>query len=425
MSDFKITLICLFLTTHFVACSGGSSGIPGSVRVGQIGGSLGGSHDQALMASDSPKWGDVAQSSGDYAWARVDGLRLTIQEVFGSTEEQRYLFGPIEKELEIGGDVGAISIQKDIVIPPGNYTEVGVSLANKVAIKAFCRTDDKCLYTTTSGIEQLDNCNEEDELPDDYDFYQYKFLNLSSEKYFLQSNKLTFSISEGDAPHLTLLIDPSYIVTCSEKENKLDAKGQDKGQGVMPPFLWDIEGSPPYDYFSKDSGNFGVGYIPLFTYFTKDPNEKLPVGETYAASGKKAEVIGDDGKEVADLSRALITTIAFDANGKIIAARSRNFDADHQTDLEQGWSGFTLNDDNTYSLLNGEHYAGEKGDYSDARWLQDREITGFKRTKDFLELFEVAVADGPECGKKLNDYNRECLGESITITTYWKRIMRY
>ncbi len=66
------------------------------------------------------------------------------------------------------------------------------------------------------------------------------------------------------------------------------------------------------------------------------------------------------GNENFDLLHSFITTIVFKNDGEIITARSRNFGMGG-VDPQQDWSGFEKNG-STYSMLNGEHYAGAKGD---------------------------------------------------------------
>ncbi len=413
------------LLAGLAACDGSkrksASGVAGKVHVGQLGTSA------TLSAlSATSKWEDVTKGTGHYSWAKVDGLKVQVLSIFGKSGDQTSSFTSFSapKTLELGGGVDTVTIQEDISVPVGTYTEVGLSFKNQISLKAFCRTDDKALYTTAAGVKECaapSSCNPGDALPSDYDYYAYDFM-LPGPHYegtLWEGNKLTFSIAEDDTPNLALLMDTSYIVSCADSDAAIDSSAE---SGKMAPFSWMITGGKKMsDYYKGSEGNFGVGYLPLFTYLSTDVNEALPVGETYAASGDETHVPA--GIAPVDLFNSMITTVAFDANDNIVAARSRNFDAAHGTSLEQGWSGYSTDGSNSYTMMNGEHWGGTAADFSEARWLQDRKIEGFARSSDYVTRQTINVVDGPDCGKNLGEKSQPCQTGGA-VTTYWKRIQR-
>lgn len=415
-----------FMGTGFLVllagCSGGdgggggsSSGVAGKARIGQIG-----STSVNLMAA--PKWGDVKASTGKYSWAKMEGMKIQLLSIAGNSSTGSNNFKTFEtpKTLELGGDTAVIKFEEDIAVPEGTYSDAGIRFKNDVQLKAFCRTANGCYYTTASGVKKVAtaSCGDAVDLPNDYGYYAVGKM-LPDPHYgneIMEYNKLTYSIAAGQTPYLNLLVDTSYTVTCADETAFIDDANE---AGKMPPFNWSMSTGNFSDYYKGQTGNFAFSYVPLFTYLSTTADEALPIGETYATSAQSADV--PDASETFDMVNSLITTIAFDANGEVIAARSRNLTHKDGTTLNQGWSGFKKTG-SAYEMMSGEHYAGSIGDYSDARWLQDRKITGFERSADFTSRQTINVTNGPDCGKNLNGHNLSCL--SSDIPSYWKRIKR-
>lgn len=398
------------------ACSGGggdtanSSRVAGGVRFGQIG-----SNVPTLFAAASPKWGDAKLSAGSYSWAKVDGLKLEVVSIHGvaNNENHSFIDYPEGKLLEVGGDSGAIKFTDDITVPTGDYSDIGIRFNNKFIVKAFCRTSDGGYYTTATGVKKCSvDCDADKNLPSDYDYYNPGKLlpDPYYENVIIETNKLNFSVVEGSTPNLTLLVDTSYAVSCAGTSATMDVDGE---ANKLPPFVWKMSTGKFSDYYKGTEGNFAIGYIPIFTYLSTSVDEAVPVGETYATSASSTDI--PDGNETFNFVTSLITTIAFNESGEMIAARSRANGHAHGTELNQGWSGLSKTD-NSYTMLNGEAYIEGQ------RWFQDRKIEGFVRSTDFTTRQTLQVVDGPDCGKKLNDRNQEC--RSSPISSYWKRISR-
>ena len=326
----------------------------------------------ALSLMATPKWGDIKQSSGNFSWAKVDGLKIQLVSIMGTRGAGQDSFRDFDppRSFELGGDTGVVKLNDSISVPA------------------------------------------------EYDYFTVGKMNPDPrfENEIMEFNKWNFSVSEGQTPYLNILVDTSYVVSCANIAAKLDVNEEPK----LPPFTWGLESGKMSDFYKGTDGNFRFSYIPLFTYLSTTADEVLPTGETYASTATANDMVAGD--ESFNMLTSLITTIAFDSNNEIIAARSRNFGMG-VAELQQGWSGF-VKSGSAYSMLNGEHYAGAKGDYSDARWLQDRKIEGFERRADFTSVQELFVIDGPDCGKELNDHNNTCLGDGVKKETYWKRIRR-
>lgn len=370
------------------------------------------------LSTEISKWEDVIQGSSSYSWAKVDGLKINLKNINGETADDGASFKSFDppKPLEIGGGVSHITMDEELSIPVGIYNRVGFEIQNKMSIKAFCRTSTKTLYTTTNGIKECTDSSSPctGDLPSDYDYYEYDFIHAGRSSTIWEGNALTFEITESSTPQLILLVDSSYIASCADSTADLD--GADSGK--LAPFSWSVESGQMSDYYQGTEGNFGVGYLPVFAYLNTNPDEELPVGETYAISGDEADVpdVGDP-----NLFNSLITTIAFDEAGDIIAARSRNFDGNHGTTLEQGWSGFQTPDiDGNYVMMNGEHWEGDLPHHRGARWLENRKVEDFKRI-DTRQT--ITINDGPDCGHPRGDRGIEC-NLNNDEQTFWKRIPR-
>lgn len=379
------------------------------------------------LTTTNPSWDEAIPSSNKYAFAKVDGIKLVVKDIWASEKNgNRRQFAVLNKVLELRNDTSSVNIEAALEVPVGSYKELGVSLENKVSIKAFCQVEGQKIYTTKNGVKlcdaTVDGCEDSDSLPSDYDYLENPFLVIRANEKpgepVGEGYKMDFEIKETDTPQFSLLVDTSYITTCALHSADID--NHTRADGILAPFSWTVEApKKKSDYYKGAVGYFGVAYIPIFTHVTNSKDAVLPTGETYVASSQSSHI--PNGVNDFNFLEALITTIAFDSNGEILAARSRNFDADHGTDLEQGWSGFEKKSDGTYVMLNGEHWMGAKPDYSEARWLQDRKIEGFKRD-DFKKTFSVQVTNGPECSKGLGEKNRECLNSPIQ--TYWKQVPR-
>lgn len=447
LTRIKISVSLLFLACGgLIGCGGGSnsgSKARGAAYLGSLKsssapvihgkGDFKNLHSMSVspLAMTNPSWSEAIPSDTMYAFAKVDGIKLVVQSIWANEKSGGHKqFATLNKVLELKNDVSSVNIEAALDVPVGSYKELGVSLENKISIKAFCKVRDesnnvKKIYTTKNGVKTCAgaSCGDSHPLPSDYDYMENSFLlirgNGQQNEAVYEGYKMNFEIGETDTPYFSLLVDTSYITACalhsgSAMDNHTNA------DGILPPFSWSVEAPKKRsDYYKGADGYFGVAYIPIFTHVTNDKDAELPTGETYVASLKSTDV--PNGVNDFNILDTLITTIAFDSNGEILAARSRNFDADHGTDLEQGWSGFEKMGDGSYVMLNGEHWMGAKPDYSEARWLQDRKIDGFQR-KGLNETFEVDVSNGHECGKGLGDKNRPCL--SSPIQTYWKQIPR-
>lgn len=375
------------------------------------------------LAMTNPTWSEAILSNKKYAFAKVDGIKLVVKDIWASQKGgNKTQFAVLNKVLELKADVSSVNIEAALDVSVGSYKELGVSLENKISIKGYCRVEGQKIYTTKNGVKSCVACNDSDPLPSDYDYFENPFLVLRTDERqgepVSEGYKMDFEIQENDTPQFSLLVDASYITTCALHSADMD--DHTRADGILAPFSWTVEApKKKSDYYKGAVGYFGVAYIPIFTHVTNDKDADLPTGETYVASSNSSDI--PNGTNDFNFLEALITTVAFDSNGEILAARSRNFDAAHGTELEQGWSGFEKKGDGTYVMLNGEHWMGAKSDYSEARWLQDRKIEGFKR-EDFQKTFNVQVSNGPECGLGLGDKNRECL--SSPIQTYWKQVPR-
>lgn len=413
-----ILVISFVLTGCFEAGKKKAKTVRGKAYVGALSSSSSSMNNYVSALSTPSKWGEAEESNGSYASAKIDGIKVKLLSVWGSSEGEDQQFSSLDKTLELTQNTTSIALEEIIEAPVGNYNQAGLKFENKVEIKAFCRTKDKCLYTTTYGVKEVTSCAPGDDLPLDYDYLKYDFLYVTMKDNTLSDGyQRNFTITENSTPNLFLLIDTYKIVSCWDGEDR-----ETPGRGA-PPISWWLDDTAAIDHPLRYKnvpdqvpGAFGVSYIPMIVYLSDDPQD-IPYAKSYLTTAQE--------NGVPELENSLLTTFALNQNEEIIALRSRNiFDGGATgTGLEQGWA-IGSNDGTSYILYNGEHNPLTR------TWRKTRMIENFS-------LFDgdktVTVENGPDC---LIGYDAEsihrCFGhyqtdedpdDDFRLTT-WKQVDR-
>lgn len=402
----------ILTTTLLVGCGGG---IPGELGVAPLASEA--TEARALRAAHH----GARPNPGAYAFAQLEGLRLEVHEVsFEDVLGDRHGIG-VSEVVELRPDDRQVPLQQPVLIPTGDFRAARLELDQSYEVKATCRTEDYLVYTTAAGVQRLD-CAEADctAPPADYDYTRYEFLYVTTAESAeatgddaIEETLDPFSIGLTGTPRVAVLVDLSYLVTC------YDGSGSNPGhRDALSPFGFHPKDAPDSSaFFPAGTPAFGLGYVPFMIWVSDDPNEALPVGETYVVADSPEGL--DD--PFADL---MVTTFAFRADDAPLAARARNFDR-ASVDLNQYMSGFAQEDDGRYVFFNGEYYWDED---TPGRYVQDRKVEGFTRQALGADPLETAFVDGPECGQTLmtehGNQSRPCLTESDPDRLWWRRIAR-
>ncbi len=400
------------------------SGVDATVKVGAIStaATVRGLHSGRSVPTDA------VQSSTEYAFAKVDGIKLqlnSLQTVNGTNNSNIVEWSPAKEVVIAPGSANTLDISESVSIPAGTYAGMKVRYKNSFQVKAFCRTANYFVYTTASGITRVAIGSTPGSMPTDYDYYAYPFAEITTvtsatagtDEAQAETNS-SYTITESSAPQISILFDPSYLVTCYDGNSTVG------GSNAIPPFNWTNNNSiPATSFFPDASPNFGMGYVPIFIWVSTTAGEAAPTAETYASHQNQSTLTAS----TLDYKSVAITSFAFKSDGTLLDARTRTNSSGASGDLQQFSSDFSKSGA-TFSFKNGEWTCD--ADYTNCRPIQDRTVTGFARTSDFTSASSSTLGDGPDCGLTITDPNhpewgnraRACLG--TTPTLYWRQLVR-
>lgn len=381
--------------------------------------------------------GDAIPSTSDFSYAVVDGIKIKLNRItFRQTNGEENGSDLGGQEVELGSGVSNVNLSTTVGIDPGSYNVVGLEMDESYQVKAFCRTDSRLVYTATDNTVKSIACSnalnatQADttcQLPDDYGYKSYEFLNVSTAEsptstsdQAQEETRMSFTVAEDVTANMAILVDTSLTVTCYDGEG---AGSVDEQAGTLDPFAWGTSNGDIDDYFPPGSPNFGIGYLPAFSWVGA-AGDNLPTAETYiAASGA-----GPLNADTLDFSALMVTTFIFDGNGVPQAARSRNFGAG--LDMNQMYMDFVDNGDGTFQFDNGEWYTKKLSDPSDPGGpFADRRITDWQRLGLNDAPVSTTLTDGPLCGSTDLFYEdqtqpraKACVAGNSNV--FWKRFRR-
>jgi len=405
------------------ACGGG--GAETMIKVGQINTTSANATAVRYGLTSDPS--SVAASGTDYAFAQVDGLKiqvLGVDLINGADISQAADWTDAPKEMEIGAGVtAAIAIEETVSLTPGSYTGARVNFMNSYSLKAYCRTNDKFVYTTASGIQTLTSVPTV--MPSDYGYFDYGFASVSVAESAASTTDTTqaetiyeFDVLDTGGSQLAVLVDPSYLVTCFDGDGSV-------GSGAMSPFSWgNNNGQSITSFFPNNTANFGLSYIPIFVWVSEDAEAELPTAETYFFGTSSSS---DAQGTTPDFSTIGIASVGVESDGGIFTLRARILSGG-SAGLYQMFDGITESATGVYNIGNGE-WMCEEG-YANCGVIQDRVIQGFKRTSSFATVEQGSLINGPDCGKtgtfpghpEWGNRYREC--QSSPADLFWRKVDR-
>lgn len=405
----------------FVGGCGG--GLTSTVKVGSLKSSTRRSAPSFRAFPD-----DAPQSNTAYSFAKVDGVKLNLtrlQVVTGTSEQDIVTWSPSKEVVVAPGGSNTIDITETASITAGSYTGLKLRYENSYKVKAYCRTANSLVYTSATGIKTA--ALSTSTIPADYDYYAYPFAAVTVATSATGGNPETmeetdspFTIAEGSTPQLSVLIDPSYLVTCFDGSTT-NASNPD----ALSPFMWgNNNGLTTADFFPDNVANFGIGYLPVFIWISTDSTEAPPTAEVYVSSTDNTKVA-----DPIDFLNTNITSFAFKADGTMLDARTRIGAGGSSGTLYQMTSGFTFSDPN-YTFYDGE-WQCDAG-YTNCGPIQDRQVVNFARTADMTSVVTATNQDGPDCGKtgtfpghpEWGNRYRACLGTGVTENLYFRQVPR-
>lgn len=416
-----VRLIAASLTALTVVSCG--SGVGVTLKVGSISTANGARSVQSGRSVPT----DAVQSTTEYGFAKVDGIKLSLnklQAITGSNESTIVEWSPAKEVTVAPGTNNTLAVTETASVTAGSYSGVKIRYANSYSVKAFCRTATKFVYTTATEVKTV--ALPVTTMPTDYDYFAYPFSEITTAT-SLTSNGETqsethgnFTVTDVSSLSLAVLFDPSYLVTCYDGTTTVGGGNTN----ALSPFVWsNNNGLATTDFFPDNKANFGMGYLPVFIWVSTDPSEALPTAETYASSTTAGNVTGS----TLDYRQLAITSFAFRADGSLLDARARISSGGSSGEVQQFFSDFS-NTGTTYSFKNGEWTCN--ADYSSCRPIQDRAMTGFTRTTDFTTTSSSTFGDATDCGSTITypshpewgNQARACLGTATTMT--WRQLVR-
>lgn len=369
--------------------------------------------DAAPSRIDTSETSLPSPSGSNGAIAAVDGFRITIRsiEVGDSNVDFTDEGGRV---LEIGNSYNG-SIEAEFELPSSDVSDYAIEIDNGYELKALAYTDSHTVYTTPSGIVRESGRLTRSELTE-YGYYEYEFLYVTTAEgandtsdTARESPQLAEPIEiAGDAETLDiqLLIDTYSLVSAWDGEDS---------RPDLDPFSWVNNNDVPMsDFFPDGQPNFGTSYIPMYLSIG-DPG--TTVGEVYVDNLDQSSVTTYDPGDGTVLNLQYMVTV-WQSTGAYVGSRVVGFG--DSGGLEQFNTEVTRQEDGSYWFYNGKWANGDA--------VQDRKITGFKRSSLGTPAYGAEYTNGPDAYDGTNaiidpDFgrrNREELASPTTI--YFKRV---
>lgn len=307
-------------------------------------------------------------------------------------------WGPSETlVLRSGGN--SIDVKVNIDAQTGKYKSSDFIFWNKWSLKAFCRTADAFVYTTSSGVKALSTMPAN--MPADYEELGFDYMKGyaftdSTSKHRESQPHMTFINSiydfniAAEATQVVLAVDPNFLITCydghlpSAPADMMELApfpgqqqyGQMSGEVVVP-----FDPSKPAMVFSTWS-------LPVFVNIVSGMSEKTSgfVGETYAVASSAAN-LPTPNLSANHWNQVQILTATWSLTGDLLDFRSRGFGG-----LQGGFFEFKQEQDKSWTAKNGQQR------FFSWSHLGESTMKGFKRTSDLTTVGTFTLQDGPECG---------------------------
>lgn len=336
---------------------------------------------------------DALPAVNGKSWALIDGLKLDLISVrFASDGGQRrdiVIDWPGRRQIEIGRAIKTevISDSADVSKVRDAFTTQFVGLdiltAAPYRVKAWCRTKDYMVYTSSTGFKRV-NWTTITDVPSDYDYLKVDSPKTWNDGKIYYNNFAPFRLG-SNVTALSSLIDNSYSVVCTDGADYISTATEMDLQGL--------------NIFIK------VGTTDKLT------------PESYVVSPTASAING----VAIDFNNAQIVTMAYLPDGSIYGSTSSRTYSTFANGV-LGLSEFQKDSAGVFTMYDGTPYGKE---FRNAR---DRSVAGFKRPTG-SEVFTTTTTDGPDCSKTLIDYNnqnaaRACLGTGVSVTHYWKKLPR-
>jgi hypothetical protein len=379
-------------------------------------------NDYEPLASASS---DLPSSSGHYSFAKIDGIKVTVNEIRGAdaNSDNPLVTQTIKKEIELTDDPNAlIALNESVSWVAGNYSGIDVRLANAWKIKAYCKTQASgsnftLVYTTPAGVMTQACTTSSCALPADYGYSSYSFL----DDYYTQNggdpNIAThskFTIASGDTPTVNLLFDATNTVACWD--------GSSWSSGAALGAFRGPSTSRRSTLWPDGTAAFAVPVMPLLTYVSKTASEGAPTARTFFASATASYLA--DPMSFADTETV---TLLYNAAGTVIAGNARNLQGTGSP-IEMDFDGFTNSTTGTGIdlIASGWYWAGGT---ATPELVHNRTFTNFILPTTAYSVFSTSYKDGDGCGRTLTDHNgsnpsKACLGTGVTATHYWREAVR-
>ena len=374
--------------------------------------------NQMLAAST-----DLPASSNHYSFAKIDGIKVTINEVRGAdaASDNPLVTHTVAKEIELSDDpTKAIALNESVNWVVGNYSGVDLRLANSWKVKAYCKTQASgsnytLVYTTAAGVATQACTTSSCDLPANYDYFAYGFL----DDYYTQNGgdpniatHYKFSLAAGTTPKVSLFFDATNTVACWDGSGWSSSEAVGVFRGPSPtrrPVLW-----------PDGTAAFAVPVMPVLTYVTSDLNEATPKARTFFTSSTSSDLA-----DPIVAANTQTVTILYKEDGTAITASARNLSGNGTSNpIDMDFDGFGSSTTGTGIdfFAAGWYYSGGS---SAPELIRNRKFEGFSLPVSSHSTFPVTVKDGGGCGQTLTDHNgnnpsKACLGSGVSQTLYWR-----
>jgi hypothetical protein len=422
MSKIQFLMASIFLGFQLTGCSDDreGGGVAGNFEVASV---L--SLDSSIQATSYRPTSEVdttlAAAAGDYSFAKIDGIKVTLNQVRGAdaASDNPLTTQDIVEEIELTSDASnPIGFTTTVDWTPGDYAGVDLRMANNWKFKGYCKTNLSgsnytLVYTTATGVATQSCTTTSCTLPSSYDYYAYDFL----DDYYTQNGgdpnlatHFKFTIAEGDTPKVTLLFDAVNTVACwnGESWSSTAAIGAFRGPTTARAnVLW-------------TGAAFSVPVLPLMAYVSSDASEENPKARTFFTSVTSSYLTAP-----IQFEQTETVTILYSADGTPVASTARNLaGTTSSSPLDSDLEGFTANGSGWDFFASGWYWDGTS---NPAEFIRNRAFTGFTLPTTQYSVFSVAVTDGEGCGLTKTNQNgsnasRSCANASSTH--YWKEIAR-
>jgi hypothetical protein len=372
----------------------------------------------------------IAASSTHFSFAKVDGVKVTVTEVRGTsaTSDNPLTTQAINEEIELLDDAtNPVAFTKEIAWGLGDYSGVDVLVSNKWSVKAYCKTalsgsNFKLVYTTAAGPAVTDCTTSSCDLPSDYGYSSYTWLNddytrLGTDVFVQTHTK--FSIAAGTTPKVSMFFDPTNSVACWDG---IEWAAGDGYVNLIGYFNNGTSASTRERLWPGTTPAFTMGSFPLLTYVTTDATEATLKSRTFFQASAESSLTPT---VVMGLTQTM--TILYAADGTPVTASARNIlsgSASNPMDFNFDGMEKTTSGISFYSA--GWFWDGTS---NPPELVKNRKFSAFNMPSTRYTPFAVTVEDGPHCGMTKNNTDgsnasKDCLGTGVSSTVYFKEAAR-